>query len=97
MGATLSHTPAIQYEDLARPVYSQQVMRDDNRRSSAHQTTERLQNPPPRLDVESGCQLIEDENRGVPDHRSSDGNALALPPGEASALLSHHCVIALRQ
>ena len=35
-----------------------------------------------RIAVERRGRLVEKDNAGVPDHRASDGEALALAPGE---------------
>src|SRR5439155_17243137 len=47
------------------------------------------------LFVETHGGLVEDEDRGVADGRSGDGDAQALPTGGRNPAVAHHRVVAL--
>src|SRR5918998_2765838 len=49
------------------------------------------------LGVETRLGLVQDQDRGVPQHRPRDGDALPLPPAQALPTFAEERVVALRQ
>src|SRR5579862_1245299 len=71
-------------------------MRNNDRSLPFHQTVERLEYQFLRFSIEPGAWLVENQDRRVPDHRASYGDALALPAREAHAAFADEGVIAFR-
>src|SRR5918998_3486053 len=97
MRATLGYAPVLQTQNLRRFSRGQEVVRDNDGRASLHQATQGLDDPLARFGIEAGVPLVQDENRGVPDHGPRDGYALALSPGKEPPLLSNKRIVARGQ
>src|SRR5215217_7971050 len=95
--AVLGDTPLFQHEDPACVADGQEVVRDNDGGASLHQALQRDHDVLARPCVEPRGRLIEDEDRGVPDHGARYGEPLPLPVGEESSLLSDHRVVPFGQ
>src|SRR6266568_7650018 len=72
-------------------------MRDDQRRTPAHQNLERRLDLALRFGIECRCRLVEQQDRRVLQHRAGDGETLALSARELDAVLADDGVITLWQ
>src|SRR6266571_8875893 len=93
MGALLDHTPFPEDKDRGRLADRDEVVRNDDRRPPAHQTTQWLEDPLAGLGVEVGGRLVQDEDGRVANHRPRNGDPLALTAGETPALLADDRII----
>ena len=87
MGAAFGHATVLEDHDLGRLAHRHEIVRDHDRRPPAHEPPQGTEHLLPGLDVEAGRRLVEDEDRGVPDHCPRDGDPLALSAGEQPSLL----------
>src|SRR2546429_5302271 len=90
MCAPLDHLPFPEDKDPGSLSDRDEVVRNDDRRPPAHQTTQWLEDPLAGLGVEVGGRLVQDEDGRVANHRPRNGDPLALTAGEAPALLADH-------
>jgi hypothetical protein len=97
VSSLFGEVPVLQDQYLCRFPHGQKVVRDNDGGPSLHQATHGFHHPLPRLGVEPGGGLVQDEDRGVPDHGPGDGYALPLSPGEEPPLLTHDRVVAFWQ
>src|SRR5918998_2764516 len=97
MRATPGYVPVLQNQNLRRFPHGQEVVRDNDSRASLHQATQGFDDPLTRFGIEPRSRLVEDENRGVPDHGPRNGYALALSPRKAPPLLSNKRIVARGQ
>src|SRR6266496_3746601 len=92
------HQPAfMQNQDAISPANGRKAMRDDESRATAGQTLQCLHDRTLRLHVQCAGRFAKNQDRRVFQHRTGDGNALALAAGKGRAPLTDDGVITLRQ
>ena len=94
----LSTTRAVlQHQDPVGADHAGQAVRQDQRRAAGHQPVERLLDHRLVLGIDRRQRLVEHQDRRIPQQRTGDGEALALPAGEPRAALADDGLIAVWQ
>src|SRR5690242_15345369 len=88
--ASLDDTARLDDQDLIRTSDGREAVRDDKRRTSAHQVLQPFLNQRFGFGVEAGSGFIEDENARIGENGARDGDALFLPAGKPDAALADH-------
>ena len=97
MAAALHDAAVVQHQDAIGADHAGQAVRQDQRRAALHQPVERLLDHGLVLGVDGGQRLVENQDRGIPQQRAGDGDALALSAGERGAAFADARLVALRQ
>lgn len=79
MGTELNQPAAVQIENHVTTGGKPQIVRDDERRPSTHQSCERLEHHLLILLVQPGRRLVQDQDRALANRRSRDSDPLPLP------------------
>ena len=88
-------TATIEKEDTVGPDHRCQPVRDDDRSAVLHQRLQRRLNRSLGPRVKRACRLVEKKQPRVTQDRARNRDPLALPAGQADALLADSRVIAL--
>ena len=97
MPAGLDDAPFLDDMNDVRILDGVDPMRDHQRRAALGKPPDRLLNVNLRFAVERRGGLVEQKNRHIADHRSRDGDPLALAAGKLHAVLADRRVVACRQ
>src|ERR1700730_5984865 len=97
MRAVLDEAAALNGHDAVAGAHRREAVRDDEDRATLGDLAHVLLDDALALVVERARGLIEDQDAWVGHQGAGNGDTLALPPGERSAPLAHHGVVALGQ
>jgi hypothetical protein len=97
MAAPLDDAARVEHDDLVGVAYRRQPVGNDEHGTLPHQPLDGLLHEPLGLGIERAGGFIQDENRGVAQQGSGNGNALALAPRQPGAPLAEHGVVSLRE
>src|SRR5947209_449916 len=97
MLADLDDTAAVEDADKIGIDDRRQPVRNHDRRTTAHQRSQGGLYLALALGIERRGRLVEQQDRGVLQHRAGDRQALALSAGEAQPMLADDRVVALRK
>jgi len=93
--AVLYHHTVLDDDDFVCIAQGAQTMGDRDDRAARHQSFQGLDDQMLRLGIQGRRRLVENEDRVVPDQRTSDPNALALTAGECRTAVAHQAGIAV--
>src|SRR5690606_9888630 len=93
--AALDDAALVHHEDLVGGLDGGEAVRDDEGGAPAAEVLEAVADEGLALGVEAGGGLVEDEDAGVGDDRTRDGDALPLSAGELDAALADDGVVAV--
>src|ERR671910_208555 len=97
VGAVLRDAAVLDHEDPVHAAHQPELVGYDEGCAVPGQGAPVVLHGARRLGVEAGLGLVQDQDGALPEHRPRDGDALALPPGEALPALREQRVVALRQ
>src|SRR3712207_4106751 len=97
VGAVLRDPAVLDHEDPVHAAYQPELVGYDEGGAAPGQCAPIVLHRARRLGVEAGLGLVQDQDGALSEHRPRDGDALALPPGEALPALREQRVVALRQ
>ena len=89
--------PLIHHHKLIRSCHRIKSMSDHNQSLALYQFRNSLLNQTFILRVKVSCCLIENNNRGIFQHGSGDGNSLSFTPRQVAACTAHNRVIPMLQ
>src|SRR5699024_8164183 len=89
--------PLIHHHKLICACHCIEPMSDHNQSLALYQFRNSLLNQTFILGIKVSCCLVENNNRGVFQHGSGDGNSLSLTPRQVAACTSHNRVIPMLQ
>src|ERR1700730_10610216 len=97
MRAVLDQAAALNGHDAVAGAHRREAVRDDEDRATLGDLAHVLLDDALALVIERARSLVEDEDARIGHQGTRNGDALALSPGERSAPLAHHGVVALGQ
>ena len=97
VGAVLDEAAPLDGDDAIRHAHGGQPMRDDEHRSAVGDLRHVLLDDALALVVERARRLVENQDARIGDQGAGDGDALALPAGQAAAALADDRVVAFGQ
>src|SRR5690348_6687020 len=97
VGADVGDNPILQYHDTVGVAHGGEAVGDDDNGAAAHQVLQSRLHQSLGLAVQGGSGFVEDEDGGILEQGASNGNALALPAGQANAALADHGFVAFGQ
>src|SRR4030095_12372970 len=97
MGPYLDHLPFVQYDDSVRAADRRQAVGDDDRRAPFHESVQRFQEKPLRVDVKGARWFMKDQERRVLHERAGDRQALPLAARQRGPALPDERVISIWQ
>src|SRR5215203_2696087 len=97
MGARLGDGAVFDHEDRIYAPDQPELVGDDERGPPFCKGPPALLDGGGGLGVESGLGLVQDQDRGIPEHGPCDGDALPLSAAQTLAALGEHGVVAFRQ
>ena len=92
MRAFLDDPALVHHHDAVGGADRRQAVGDDDRRAMLHQPVERVLDQPLAFGVERGGRFVEQQQRRIAQQRAGNGDALALPAGQARAAFAHEGV-----
>src|ERR1700730_9977020 len=97
MRPILDQAAALNGHDAVAGAHRREAVRDDEDRATLGDLAHVLLDDALALVIERARSLVEDEDARIGHQGTRNGDALALSPGERSAPLAHHGVVALGQ
>jgi len=90
VGAELYDLSVVQYGDTVCVAHSGHAVRDEDRSASFHYLAQTVEDVIFGMRVDAGESIVEDEDAGLADDGSGNGDALLLSSGEGQSALADH-------
>ena len=97
VGPLFHDPPVLQHDNLVGVANGRQTMGDDDSRSTDHQPLQGLLDQHLGFGIDRGRCLVQDQDGGISQHRSGDGQPLPLAAGELDPPLADQCFVPFRK